>query len=172
MVKRTKLLIGAAIAVVAVSAGSFGAVKYVSAQSPENVLYAALASKAPDTMYGKESIVKSEGSDLQATFMINKDGVSKGEGKLVCSASSDESGQTSLDLTMRQINEKVYLRIDKMTVSGTGDESMESMVNELGRDMYAGKWIASDDLKSAEAFKEKRISFDSLGATAYNCGGR
>lgn len=168
MVKRTKILIGTGIAVVAVGLGSFGAVSYVRANNPENILYSALAAKPADAIYISEELVKTDGVTGKLNAMRDKDGHTKVEGDLTCTASSDESGKTTMDMTVRQIDTNTFIRFNEISMTETGDVESEAAMNKLLNDAMAGKWLTTgEEEKAAKSFKEDRIFFDMLGAVSY-----
>jgi hypothetical protein len=170
MKKALKISLLATGALVAI--GAVAASWLVLRPTPEKTLYKALAN---DTVYGHiihgEVLDYDEGS-ASLDALIKKDGTYKMNGEFKCRAKSAEAGDIEMQATMRQVQEKIFSRIDKVSFSNSPDKELTDQAVAYINENLTGKWLLEDDNESqALAFKKYGIVFDSANAISNKLSG-
>jgi len=164
MITRKKLVIGGGIAAVLIALGGTGAWAYAASNSPEKMLYSSLQQDTFTDAYVKEEALNSDGATMLAYAANNKDGY-KVDASMTCTARGTGMGDLSMDIKLNQIEEKMYMNFENISIANSGDAETETAVNDYFKQNMAGKWIEmSDPEYSIKGYKEKGVMFGILGA--------
>jgi hypothetical protein len=165
--KRKKLVLITGVSLLALGVIGGGAAFWLSSRmTPEKMLYQALSEIQSDNQYANEQVVNTDAGDMTFEAYATEDGTAKSEGSLECTGES-MYGRIELKMTLRQINESVYLRYDKLAFSGGDDQALNDELNTLYNEKMVGKWIIAEDKEwSYMGYKEYGVSFDGITAAS------
>ena len=164
MITRKKLVISGGIAAVLIALGGTGAWAYAASNSPEKILYSSLQQDILVEGHAKEVSLGNDNTKWLAYGGIGKNGY-KVTADMTCNAAGTDVGDLSMGIKLNQIDEKLYMKFEQVSVSNTGDAAMEAEANEYFKQHMAGKWIAMSEPEYAyKGYKEKGVMFGMLGA--------
>ncbi|HYH75183.1 MAG TPA: hypothetical protein VD735_04455 [Candidatus Saccharimonadales bacterium] len=163
MSNRKSLLIGGGIAVAVVAAG-IGGWALTRAESPEKMLYSAMAIEPNDASYSKETGEGDNTTKLSSISYSKGAGSQRSDMQLSCNVSDPASGNLAMDIRLNQIDEKLFMNYEKLAMSGTGDTATETAVNDYFKQL-SGQWVAFTEPDPAlQGYKDKGVFFSLLGA--------
>lgn len=162
--KKLLILTGSALIVCAlIAAGIF---QYLRTNTPEAILYAALAQDTPDTVSSNEKGVAGE-STATLSGVAKTDGTYKAEGQLTCKTSSAD-GSLSMDATIKQVQEEMFMKFNSIKVANAEDPATSEELNDYFASL-TNKWIlVTDSDPRVKGLKEKGVFFGQLGAISKN----
>lgn len=171
--KRKKLLIITAVVAVLGLVGGIGS-WWVSRNSPDRLLYESIALDpfAADPYTIQESL-DTKGGDIRLEAFFKKDGTLRVQGTLACSVMSPTYGEIDLKVSLLQVDESAYMRIDKLSFAGMEDEELESKLNSIFTEKVIGKWILlMDDNPAYLGYKEYGVMFSGITAASNKMSAR
>lgn len=163
---KSRLAVIAGIVVGVAAIAGAATFQYVRTNNPENLFYAALAEKMPDEQYSKENSVGDNDVRVTSSSYFSKDGSFVGEGKITCDGFSEAAGETDMTVTVRQVDEELFVRFDDITSSSMEDADLTANLAAHYAEI-SDKWINISSTEPRLAgYKEHGVFFDILGTTS------
>jgi hypothetical protein len=161
--KKRKLILMLGAGVVVLGALGFGAYWLYARNTPEARLYRMLAQDVSQDVVGMQEVLGENAKGaLEAAF--DKDGKYKAGGALECTSSVPNYGDLKAVTSVRQIEEKLFLRTDEVVFSNGEDPASDKELNDYYK-KAVGKWVLMDGVdEDIKGYKEQGVIFGMLGA--------